>query len=788
MSGGQQWMLPFLPYGAELLYAETQPKKAYLQFVNLDQDEFMEVIGIYRLNQELYLFVLNNFHSHWHIISLIKGKGYQVSYLGTANITSRNAKNLVVGWQVGAVLSKLSIYEWQHNSLKELDLKGNYTFSKIEIEDMPGQNGKDGLGEIALWSHDTGEAYRVEVYRWESDRLVPAKDVEPYYFQKVVKYYQQKIKEHPDYLFYYPYLEEAEKKTAQRSFDFKESRAIALFPASIKEIGGSKWGYINSKGKSLLPPIYDQAEDFQENGLAIVRLTDQAGIIDTNGHFIVQPKYDYITSFSEGRAIANDLQGFKIIDERGKEITPMAHYTISEFKEGRARFADSNQQGEYLYGYLNRKGKETIPASYEDASDFSEGKAIVKIKNGSYALIDLTGKVLHSYMYAFVGNYGEGLLAFKKSEDGKFGYMDELGNVVIKPQFSGVEAFSQGRAIVNVSNDYSNHYGVINQKGQFLMKPDHYQIFYLGEERYQIGKAIDPEQPYLGAKYAIADLEGHLITGFIYSDITKYKDGIASVSNDQSTFFIDRNGNRAYYLPMVSGSGTLEKDKTLIKGEIDYRLLYFNKKGELVWKQNTVIPLNKQYAVTEHKYKPNKDYLVYFPQIQGGAFEHVNQTLKDLSGIKEVPANTQLNSSYIGDFEVSFFKKNLLVIEINGYDYPFGAAHGMSIKKYAHVNLKTGLFYQLKDLFKPNAAYVKIISDRIRNQIKNNENYSYLNINEYKDIQPNQSFFISEGGLNIYYAQYEIASYAAGMPTFTILFEELSRIINRNGDFWKSFH
>ncbi|MDR7002450.1 WG repeat-containing protein [Neobacillus niacini] len=788
MSGGQHWMLPFLPYGAELLHAESQPKQAHLQFINLDQDEFKEVIGVYRLNQELYLFVLNNFHGHWHLISLIKGKGYQVSYLGTAHITSRNRLNLVVGWQVGSIWSSLSIYEWQNNGLKELDLKGDFSFSKIEIEDMPGRNGKDGLAEIALWSHDTGEAYRVRVYRWEKDRLVSAKDVEPYYFQKVVKYYQQKIKEHPDYLFYYPYLEEAEKKASQRSFDFTESRAIPLFPASIKEIGGSKWGYINSKGKFLLPPIYDQAEDFQENGLAIVRLTDHAGIIDTDGHFIVQPKYDDITSYSDGRAIANDLQGFKVIDERGKEITAMAHYSISEFKEGRARFADKNQQGEYLHGYLNRKGKEIIPASYEDASDFSEGKAIVKIKNGSYALIDLTGKVLHSYMYAFVGNYGEGLLAFKKNKDGKFGYLDEQGNVVIKPQFSEAEAFSQGRAIVNVSDDYSNHYGVMNRKGQFLIKPEHDQIFYLGEERYQIGKAINPEQPYLGTKYAVADVEGHLITGFIYSDITKYKDGIVSVTNDQSTFFIDRNGNRVHRMPQVSGRGTLEKDKTLIMADVDYRLLYFYKKGELVWEQNTVIPLKKHYAVIEHKYKPNKDYLVYFPQIQGGALEHVNQTLKDLSGVKEIPPHTQLDSSYIGDFEVSFFKKNLLVIEINGYDYPFGSAHGISIKKYAHINLKTGAFYQLKDLFKPEAAYVKIISELIRDQIKNNKNYSYLNVNEYKDIQPNQSFFISEGGLNIYYAQYEIAAYAAGMPTFTFPFEELSGIINQNGDFWKSFH
>ncbi|MED3561353.1 WG repeat-containing protein, partial [Bacillus xiapuensis] len=454
----------------------------------------------------------------------------------------------------------------------------------------------------------------------------------------------------------------------------------------------------------------------------------------------------------------------------------------------RALFADTNPNGEYLYGYINKKGIEIIPASFEQASDFLDGKAIVKMKNGSYSLIDLTGKVLHSYMFAFVGNYGEGLLAFKKREDGKFGYIDEQGNVIIQPQFSAAEAFSQGRAIVNDSDDYSNRYGVINRNGQLVIQAEYEQIFNLGEDRYQVGKAIDPKSPYLGAKYAVANVEGRLLTGFVYSEITKYKDGVASVTNNQDTFFIDRNGNRVQKLPLVSGSGTLVKDKNLIKGEIDYRRLYFNKKSELIWKQNTVIPLNKEYAVMEDKYKPNKDYLVYFPQIQGDAFEDVNQTLKGLAGVKEIPAHTQLESSYFGDFDVSFFKKNLLVIEITGYDYPFGAAHGMPIKKHVHINLKTGAYYQVKDLFKPGAGYVKIISNLIRNQIKNTKSYSYLNLNEYKDIQPNQPFFISEGGLNIYYAPYEIAPYAAGMPTFTIPFEELKGILNKSGDFWKAFH
>ena len=63
-------------------------------------------------------------------------------------------------------------------------------------------------------------------------------------------------------------------------------RTVYLFPVSVKEAGGSKWGYINAKGKFVLKPIYDHAGDFQDNGLAIVRLQGLSGVIDVSGYFI----------------------------------------------------------------------------------------------------------------------------------------------------------------------------------------------------------------------------------------------------------------------------------------------------------------------------------------------------------------------------------------------------------------------------------------------------------------------------------------------------------------------
>jgi hypothetical protein len=597
---------------------------------------------------------------------------------------------------------------------------------------------------------------------------------------------------HGQFIHYYPISPEVERKAIKALSFFRETRTVYLFPVVMKEIGGTMWGYIDAKGKLILPGSYKQAADFQENGLAIVGLMNKSGVINASGYFIVKPKYDTINPFSEGRAVVNDPHGFKVIDESGKEITDKAYsIIIGEYKEGRVRAVETNEHGQYLHGYLNKRGKEVIPITYETASDFVQGKAVVKTKESSFQLIDLTGKVLHSYPYAYVGNYSQGLLAFKRGNDGKLGYIDEQGKVVIEPKFSNAESFIDGRAIVSLSENNRDRYGVIDRTGHFVIKPNYNQILYLDEGRFAIGKENDPQQlPCMWSIYALADSDGHILTGFNFNRIEKYQDGLASVSDDLHTYFIDKHGKRVEHLPMVSGGGWLSFDKTLIKGQIDDRRLYYNRTGELLWKQATILPLNNQYSVVEYKYKPNKDYLVYFPQLEGLENPaNVNHMLKEMAGVKPVPPHTQLDSNYQGDYEITFYKNNLLVIKITGYDYPFCAAHGMPVEQYAHINLKTGVMYQLKDLFKPGSPYVKVISDIIGDQIKSNGQYSsYLFPDEYHGIQADQPFFISEAGLNIYFKPYEIAAFAAGFPTFLIPFEDLKDIIHVKGEFWRSFH
>lgn len=809
-----------LPAGSELVYLTYPKKQAAIIMVDFDIDGHAEIAVAYNLKNIPYITVLKQFKNQWQIVHTVQGKGYNLLYYKALNITSKKNKDLVLGWQLETNIALLTIYQWTGEELKELSPPNIY-YSKMDIEDMPSDKGCDGHLEIALWTKLWGNAYNTEIYRWHKDTLVPAPDVYPYYFKKVSRYYGAMVKENPNADFYWYQLSEAQfkaglfydalksidtalslhmiytskeklmtlKKLIQSKIDLED---INLYKAPLNTVSGKKYGYIDNTGSFVIKPVFSEAMDFQPNGLAVVKWNALYALINTQGDFIVKPKYGYISDFSEGLAVAIKENSFLVLDEEGKILTKKPYNYISVYKDGRALFSEFHEKKGFLYGYLDKNGKEIIPAQYISASDFVDGKAIVQKSQQEFKLIDSKGKVLYSYNYPFVGHLGEGLLSFKESPSGKFGYIRESGEIVIPPQYSSVQAFKDGRAVVNLSEGFpENKYCLIDTKGQFILKPIYNDIIPLKDNRLAAGKAIDKERPYYGSIYALGDIKGNILTDFKYYNISGFNEGIASVYDDKYTFFINNQGKVMEDMPIVEGSGTLSIVDSLIQADIDQRLSYYSRTGKLLWEENKIIPLNKQYKVVVKKYKPNKDYLVYYPRIDGMAEEDleklVNNQLKELSALKPIPASTQLDYSYTGDFNIALFKSKLLVLELYGYNYPFGAAHGMPSETYVHINLVSGEFYKLGDLFKAGSDYVKVLSAIIENQIKNNPEYSYVFPDSYTGIKEDQPFYLDEDNLYIYFLPYEIGPYAAGFPKFKIPFADIMELIDVEGNFWRSF-
>ncbi|WP_179290397.1 WG repeat-containing protein [Shouchella clausii] len=554
-----------------------------------------------------------------------------------------------------------------------------------------------------------------------------------------------------------------------------------LYPVSTKTVNGTRWGYINDRGRTRISLVYDGAEPFQKNGFAIVTLNEKQGLINQFGRFAVKPVYKSIQPFSEERAIIQTKDGFKMIDEEGHVRTKKTYAYMAPMKHGRALFQTNGR-----YGFLNSDGEEVIAARYLFAFDFDEGKAVVQTKTAEFQLIDENGHVLHTYPYADVGSLSEGRIAFKQGD--LYGYLDEAGNVVIPPKYGMAFAYEDGFAIIATNGDnYS--YGLINKAGNTVFEPVYNEIRLLQEGRVALGKAKDANRPFL-SRYAIANTSGAVLTDFVYDDIGSFKKGTASAVKDDKTFFIDKEGHKAKTFPAFSGTGVLRKENGIVAAFIDQRLFYTDEHGKIIWHPDTEIRLRRPYRIQERLYKRGPNYYVYYPQIEGMANQleqqAINQKLAKQAGVCDVTEAETKERTFTGDFNVLFFKKHLVVLEIDGYTYPFGAAHGMPTRTFANVDIRNGHDYALSELFKHGRDYAAVLSKLVGEQIQNQADDYFPNA--YKGVKSTQPFYVDEHALYLVFDVYELAPYAAGFPTFKIPFAEIEPIIDQSGPFWQSFH
>ncbi|MGL5754296.1 MAG: DUF3298 domain-containing protein [Paraclostridium sp.] len=123
-------------------------------------------------------------------------------------------------------------------------------------------------------------------------------------------------------------------------------------------------------------------------------------------------------------------------------------------------------------------------------------------------------------------------------------------------------------------------------------------------------------------------------------------------------------------------------------------------------------------------------------------------------------------------FDVKKNSDNMLSILTKYYQYS-GGAHGFYENKSYNIYVEDGKDLKLKDLFKENADYKKVINSIIREEIKENkQEYSF------KGISNNQKFYIEDNKIVIYFDLYEIAPFAAGIPEFSIDINSISHILN----------
>lgn len=184
--------------------------------------------------------------------------------------------------------------------------------------------------------------------------------------------------------------------------------------------------YINKKGEKLFNAEFEYCMPFSE-GRAFVSKARKWYIIDEEGKTVGEETFDPSTSstpvvFNQERAMAFKDGKYGVVNLNGEFVVSPKYEYISGFSDEGAVF---KQNG--IYGYMNKNGSIIISAKYESLTGFKNGLAVFSVDN-KYGVIDKAATVVVAAEYEDISIMDNGLI--KISADNKFYYVNKYGQTV----------------------------------------------------------------------------------------------------------------------------------------------------------------------------------------------------------------------------------------------------------------------------------------------------------------------------------------------------------------------
>ena len=284
----------------------------------------------------------------------------------------------------------------------------------------------------------------------------------------------------------------------------------------------SLWGYIDSSGDYVIPPVFTAARSFEDSGLALVQDAESQlwGMIDTSGNYVVEPSFTHIgNSFQEGfLSVRVPDKGWGYINEAGEIVIEPQFIAAEGFSNGYARVSSQIEYSGpstyyYLWGYINTSGERITEDIFPKAYDFSEHLALVSI-----------------------------------FFDGGYRYIDESGEFAIYNWYEKATSFSQGVAYVEMGTQMGEYYGLIDKEGNLTAICGRFSAA-SGSKAY-FNQGLRPVQMEDESGYVYINTEGEIVLpkdGQSFEMARPFTDEFAAVQDKESGLcgYIDLNGDWA---------------------------------------------------------------------------------------------------------------------------------------------------------------------------------------------------------------------------------------------------
>lgn len=357
------------------------------------------------------------------------------------------------------------------------------------------------------------------------------------YSISVIKYSEAELQKflsrYPEYPF---------KASIEKEIDLSNR---ILYPIQNAE---DLWGYIDTSGRWVIPPIYDEVTPFSE-GCAVVYRHDSCYYIDKENKRLFHQTFTEATEYKNGTALVKTNNHAMLINRSG-QIIQESFDEINEPSEN-LYIVKKNQ----LYGAINSKGQIVIPCVYKKLGDFKNGYAYYF--SDKYGLIDASNHAYQDY-WDWISNVDSNGIAIIK-QNGLFGILAAPSDIILKPTFNFIKPCTSTVLLVvkdGMYGFYDLSLKCFIQNPEFDYKPEVDADYYSNGKIFKLIKDDD---------IAIVDFNGRTSIDYgKFEDVFFAKCDMIRVLKKGKYGFVDRK-LKTVILPEFDEASDFHQDLTIVR-------------------------------------------------------------------------------------------------------------------------------------------------------------------------------------------------------------------------------
>lgn len=239
---------------------------------------------------------------------------------------------------------------------------------------------------------------------------------------------------------------------------YEEINEISNNCYTVKQNG--KYGAVNNFGQTIIEPRFEELGDFK-NELAYYRLEGKSGFVSKDG-YVHKAEFDWLSDFDADKiAVVKIGNSYGLINSAGKLILETKYDQILKANNSVFIVVLNN-----LYGFYNSSGCFLSSISYdffkEKSVDFyTNGQIFKLLKKGQQSFVDANGRTSIEFgTYDEINFASNGLIRVKNKN--KYGYVDRKLNIVIPYKYTKAGDFKDSCALVQLKDKFI----LINTQGK----------------------------------------------------------------------------------------------------------------------------------------------------------------------------------------------------------------------------------------------------------------------------------------------------------------------------------